>query len=1521
MVDADLNDNQSIDANGFVIRIPNELEIRTQISNTTGVTAGQSTDPNQVIAYANSIQNDYRICGDYEASILYDCMDVEAGVLGHTITLDFSQSQASQYGTVTLLTRGNSFHVCDFSYIDLIQADINSQIATLASPLKDELKVNVTAGAGTGNGILVVEMKVSLPGSTTTTNGPTPDNTYQDVVLSLNQIDNRGTTVFRSATTTLNACDGQDYTGCLCEGINQLALEYKNLVPGTYTTIHQAIAAKYNQDFGLSLTEQDIRYILKGYCGQDQANNWTDISFSPFELEPGTPAMQHLPIGAYPISTMTDLEDWKQILRADPAIAEELKECATLPLPLSCQEEAYNLAIFYAQQNLQQAMEDRIKQYQYDLENNCMSTPLAEDFSLSYTDKVIHYTLYYYDASGNLERTVPPTGVHLLNGTNLATAATKRQSYKRGAGTPVTNDILEPTHKMQTTYTYNTLNEVLSSTAPDRGTVYTYYDILGRPVFSQDAQQVIDGQANYMIYDALGRITETGLVQDNSSLSLATITSNITAYQTVLNNGGFPDNYLLSNNWTKSEIRKTYYNEGLANIDLLLQEDQGLRRNRVAAQTYSMDGDEIDYSVGYNYDVFGNAKEIWQHYPQLLENPYKQMVYDYDLISGVVHQVDYQKNKKDQLSFRYAYDANNRLIKASSSINDFVWNTEARYEYYLHGPLKRVELGTDKVQGCDYVYTLQGWIKGVNSNTLQEGLDPGQDGFDNSTLYSRADIHQKIGKDAFGYAVHYNDQDYKAINSTVTNFSTTPAGVGNLYNGNISGVTQAQTKPAIGGVTQTALPSILKQYRYDQLHRIVEAKTKEVTQGAAWGSIGAGTTAYQTTYSYDPNGNILNLQRHDQNSGLIDNLSYAYYQNGPTSTTVATNFETNKLAQVTDGISTVRADDLESQTDTKNYVYDANGSLIADVSENIAGIEWTSEKKVRRVERGSNNPNNQPDLEYVYDFQGNRIEKVSIPVNTNQEAKHTIYVRDPQGNIMGTYEYQQKYNEPFTSIYNRPVVYLKEQMIYGSDRLGVIKRNVEVSGPVRILGDGQGTFEPTATLSLKDFVNSYLGNTESNSSLSYSDFDQDRDEGFDQERVGDLTGIEQLAQGQLQFNDATIFGANDAVVEHLERIRGNYRYELKNFRGDVRQIITDVKHRLDNNNDGIVDVYTADVMQVADGYSFGWDIAERSFTADDGYRFGFNGKENDGEWGTQHIQDYGFRLYNPAIGKFLSVDPLSPDYPWYTPYQFAGNKPINSIDLDGLEEWEVIKENLLQKRTTLTVESHISVENNFIALTQIHTQTTNDFVMSDKVHNNANLKEDFNKITITTTTFVYINSTTGELISRKTIEQGEIHHKKIRETPGSLFSDATYTIIPADKSETSWHSELEGYETPILDQYIQGVQDAITQDNGIGDARSHNEAVLMEDRAIKSRIAGKSFALASTISGGFFTKAYHWAAGAIGGFLGSDIGNEVIQNEVNKTTEVDESVINLYKSTKIKQLGSTTSKTKIENNVNPDINP
>jgi RHS repeat-associated protein len=66
-------------------------------------------------------------------------------------------------------------------------------------------------------------------------------------------------------------------------------------------------------------------------------------------------------------------------------------------------------------------------------------------------------------------------------------------------------------------------------------------------------------------------------------------------------------------------------------------------------------------------------------------------------------------------------------------------------------------------------------------------------------------------------------------------------------------------------------------------------------------------------------------------------------------------------------------------------------------------------------------------------------------------------------------------------------------------------------------------------------------------------------------------------------------------------------------------------------------------------------------------RYGFNGKERDKDMHSLTAYDYGFRIYNPAIGKFLSVDPLTKSYPELTPYQYASNRPIDGIDLDGLE--------------------------------------------------------------------------------------------------------------------------------------------------------------------------------------------------------------------------------------------------------------
>jgi RHS repeat-associated protein len=86
--------------------------------------------------------------------------------------------------------------------------------------------------------------------------------------------------------------------------------------------------------------------------------------------------------------------------------------------------------------------------------------------------------------------------------------------------------------------------------------------------------------------------------------------------------------------------------------------------------------------------------------------------------------------------------------------------------------------------------------------------------------------------------------------------------------------------------------------------------------------------------------------------------------------------------------------------------------------------------------------------------------------------------------------------------------------------------------------------------------------------------------------------------------------------------------------------------------------------------SFGSCIQELQYAyADAGdtskYRFGFNNQEQDKELGEYYTFEY--RMHDARLGRFLSVDPLSDEYPWYTPYQIAGNTPLWASELEVLE--------------------------------------------------------------------------------------------------------------------------------------------------------------------------------------------------------------------------------------------------------------
>ncbi len=80
-------------------------------------------------------------------------------------------------------------------------------------------------------------------------------------------------------------------------------------------------------------------------------------------------------------------------------------------------------------------------------------------------------------------------------------------------------------------------------------------------------------------------------------------------------------------------------------------------------------------------------------------------------------------------------------------------------------------------------------------------------------------------------------------------------------------------------------------------------------------------------------------------------------------------------------------------------------------------------------------------------------------------------------------------------------------------------------------------------------------------------------------------------------------------------------------------------------------------------------------------RYKYVMKELDNETGLYY---YGMRYYASWLARFISVDPLQHEYPYYTPFQYAGNKPITFIDLDGAEP----DESAITKKLYISVGYH-----------------------------------------------------------------------------------------------------------------------------------------------------------------------------------------------------------------------------------------
>lgn len=135
--------------------------------------------------------------------------------------------------------------------------------------------------------------------------------------------------------------------------------------------------------------------------------------------------------------------------------------------------------------------------------------------------------------------------------------------------------------------------------------------------------------------------------------------------------------------------------------------------------------------------------------------------------------------------------------------------------------------------------------------------------------------------------------------------------------------------------------------------------------------------------------------------------------------------------------------------------------------------------------------------------------------------------------------------------------------------------------------------------------------------------------------------------------------ANNGELE-----RGNQEFYFSNHLGNNLVILSDRKEGIqDTGNPTQVTGYEPYVLSATDYSAYGENLIGREYNPGK-IKFGFNGKWNDFETG---YQDYGMRMYSVRARRFPSEDPITEEYPELTPYQFASNRPVDGIDLDGLE--------------------------------------------------------------------------------------------------------------------------------------------------------------------------------------------------------------------------------------------------------------
>ncbi|MFZ6013073.1 MAG: hypothetical protein ACOYXT_22210, partial [Bacteroidota bacterium] len=329
------------------------------------------------------------------------------------------------------------------------------------------------------------------------------------------------------------------------------------------------------------------------------------------------------------------------------------------------------------------------------------------EITVSYKNYYLDVSYQFYDDTGKLKSSVSPNGFN---------------KWKEDPNPTVNYPTID-----KTTYQYNFQGLLLSMTEPDAGKTEYLYRKDGKIRFSQNALQRELSRFSYTNYDYLGRPVESG-----EYIGTQYTFNNLQSQLEFTGQVDFEDNDV------KDWIR-TYYDAPAAAItDLPSTYVQDYLH---AAVSWT---ENANIQTWYSYDELGRVTWMAQRPKDMLKT--FVTTYEYDFLGNVLKVYNAMflgGSPVNPFYHHYEYDADRRLSKAYTSVDGTNKKLRATYDYYLHGPLKRIELG-DGLQGVDFVYNIHGWLTQINHP--DKAQDPGND-----------------GNDAFGMILDYYESDISGL--------------------------------------------------------------------------------------------------------------------------------------------------------------------------------------------------------------------------------------------------------------------------------------------------------------------------------------------------------------------------------------------------------------------------------------------------------------------------------------------------------------------------------------------------------------------------------------------------------------------------------------------------------------------------------------------------------------------------------------------------------------------------------------